>query len=165
MGEVVPLFPIALDTPQGHNLIVDICRAAEKLVSDDEVREKYGLSVEVWRSSVKNQELVKAVRAEKERRVLNGVAAREAAARSFVKAPAILDEIMTNDLSNPKHKIEAIRELRQTAIGESIEGPPESERFIITINLGEGHVEHFDKPIAPMKTLNREEHDDGEELG
>jgi hypothetical protein len=162
MGDVIPLFPISLDTPQGHNLIVDICRAAEGLIKDDEVRDKYGLSAEVWRNSIKDRTLLQAVRAEKERRVLSGIAAREAAARHFVKAPGILDQIMTDQYSNPRHKIEAIKELRQTASGDSIEGLPESERFIITINLGEGHVEHFDKPIAPMKPLIRDEHD-GEE--
>ena len=60
---------------------------------------------------------------------------------------------MTGSDSHPKHKIEAYKELRQTAsIGsDSTDRLPESERFIITINLGEGHVEHFDKPLAPMK--------------
>jgi hypothetical protein len=91
--------------------------------------------------------------------VRSGTAAREAAAKHFVKAPGILDGIMTNPDSNPRHKIEAIKELRQTAaIGDSAEGRPESERVIITINLGEGHVVHFDKALAPMKPLNRDEH-------
>ena len=135
--------------------IVDCCRAAEGLIKDDEVRDKYGLSAEVWRNSTKDKALVHAVRAEKERRMLNGAAAREAAARHFVKAPAILDEIMTNDLSNPRHKIEAIKELRATAAIGSTERLPESERFIIHIDLtaGGGGVETYDKPRAPMRPL------------
>ena len=92
-----------------------------------------------------------AVRAERERRVLNGVAAREAAAKHFVKAPGIFDQIMTDAGTNPRHKIEAIKELRQTAIRENTERLPESERFIIKIDLsaGGGPIEVYDKPIKP----------------
>ena len=166
MGDVVPLFPIPLDTPLGQTFIVDCCRAAEGLIKDDEVRDKYGLSAEVWRNSTKDKALVHAVRAEKERRVLSGIAVREAASRHFVKAPAILDRIMTDEYSNPRHKIEAIKELRQTASGgDGPEGLPESERFIIHIDLtaGGGPIENYDKPRAPMKPLIIDGHDDGEE--
>jgi hypothetical protein len=164
MGDIVNLraFPIPLDTPLGQKFVVDVARASEGLLTDDEIQTKYELTPEAWRNSTKDKALVHAVRAERDRRVLNGTAAREAAARHFVKAPAILDGIMTDAYSSPRHKIEAIKELRQTAVGESTEGLPESDRFIITINLGEGHVEHFDKPRAPMKPVNRDEHD-GEE--
>jgi hypothetical protein len=95
-----------------------------------------------------------AVRAERERRVLTGTAAREAAAKYFVKAPSILDRIMVDEQSNPKHKIEAIRELRQTAIVDNTDRPAEANRFIITIDLtaGGGGVETYDKPIKPIKT-------------
>jgi hypothetical protein len=64
----------------------------------------------------------------------------------------------------PRHVIEASKELRATASGSSPDGLPESERFIIRIDLsqGDGPIETYDKPRAPMKVLNREEHDDGE---
>jgi hypothetical protein len=164
MGDVIP-FPLPLDTAMGQAFIVDVCRAAEGLIPDDEVRDKYGLSVEVWRDSIKDKTLVQAVRAERDRRVLSGIAAREAASRHFVKAPAILEQIMTGQYSNPRHKIEAIKELRQTASGgDSHEGLPENERFIICIDLtaGGGPIESYDKPLAPMQPLSMDEHD-GEE--
>ena len=165
MGEVVPLFPISLDTPLGQSFIVDVCRAAEGLLSDDEVRNKYELNIEVWRNSTKDKALVHAVRAERDRRVHNGTAAREAAARHFVKAPDILASIMENKFSSPRHIIEASKELRATAGVGSTERLPESERFIIRIDLtaGGGPIENYDKPRAPMKPLIIDGHDDGEE--
>jgi hypothetical protein len=93
----------------------------------------------------KDAALGHAIRAERERRMLNGTATREAACRHFVKAPGILDQIMTDAYSNPRHKIEAIRELRQTAIGDNI--PTEGNRFIIKIDLtaGGGDVTTYNK--------------------
>jgi hypothetical protein len=153
MGDVIVLrsIPIDLNSTTGHQFVVDCTRAAEGLLTDKELQEKYELSPVDWRNITKDTALMRAIQAERERRVLNGTAVREAACRHFVKAPGILDQIMMDAHSNPRHKIEAIKELRQTAIGNSPESLPESERFIITINLGEGHVEHYDKPIKPIK--------------
>ena len=59
-------------------------------------------------SLAKNTALMHAIRDERTRRVRNGVAAQEAACKYFIKAPKILDEIMTNEHSNARHKIEAV---------------------------------------------------------
>lgn len=61
---------------------------------------------------------------------------------------------MTDASSNPRHKIEAIRELRQTAIGDSADRPVESEKFVIHIDLtaGGGDVEHYEKEIQITAT-------------
>lgn len=161
MGNIVNLrnTPIDLNSDVGHAFVVDATRAAEGLLTDKELAEKYELSPKDWQAITKDKALGHAIRAERERRVRSGTAAREAAAKHFVKAPGILDQIMTKTDSNPRHKIEAIKELCQTAaIGDGVEGRPESERFIITINLGEGHVETYDKPLAPMKPLIKDEH-------
>jgi hypothetical protein len=154
MGDVVILrsTPIDLTSDVGHAFVVDATRAAEGLLTDKELAEKYELSPADWQAITKDVALGHAIRAERERRVRSGTAVREAAAKHLIKGPGILDQIMTDAQSNPRHKIEAFKELRQTAaIGDSAERLPESERFIIAINLGEGHVEHFDKPRAPMK--------------
>ena len=102
-----------------------------------------------WQNITKDAALGRAIRAERERRVHTGTAAREAAAKHFVKAPSILDRIMMDEYSNPRHKIEAIRELRQTAIGDSADRPTEADRFVITIDLsaGGGGVETYNKAI------------------
>jgi hypothetical protein len=161
VGEIVKLrsVPIDIDTDLGHAFVVDATRAAEGLITDRELAEKYELSPKDWQDVTKNKALGHAIRAERERRVRDGTAVREAAARALVKGPSILDGIMTNEQSNPRHKIEAFKELRQTAsIGDNAERLPESDRFIITINLGEGHVEHYDKPLTPTKPLIEDEH-------
>ena len=138
-------------TVTGRQFVVDCVRAGEGLITDRELAEKYELDPPAWIAITKDVELGHAIRAERERRVLNGAAAREAAAKHFVKAPGILDQIMTDAGANPRHKIEAIKELRQTAIRENTERLPESERFIIKIDLsaGGGPIEVYDKPIKP----------------
>jgi hypothetical protein len=156
MGTVVNLrsTPIDLTSDIGHQFIIDCTRAAEGLITDKELAEKYELSPKDWRDITKSKELGRAIRAERERRVRSGQAVKEAAAKHLVKGPGILDSIMSGN-EHPKHKIEAFRELRQTAaVGADVEGRPESERFIIRIDLssdGANYVEHYDKERAPIK--------------
>jgi hypothetical protein len=151
MGDVVLLSETSIDlnTDAGHQFIVDCTRAGEGLLSDKELQEKYELSPADWQNITKDMALGRAVRAERERRMLDGSAAREAACRHFVKAPGILDGIMTDAQSNPRHKIEAIKELRATAAIGSADRPRETERFIIRIDLtaGGGDVETWEKTI------------------
>jgi len=151
MGDVISLrsTPIDLLSDIGRQFVTDATRAAEGLISDRELAEKYELSPVDWRNLTKDVALGHAVRAERERRVLNGTAARESAAKHFVKAPTILDQIMTDAQSNPRHKIEAIKELRATAAVGSPESRPDSERFIIKIDLsaGGGEVTTYNKSI------------------
>jgi hypothetical protein len=135
----------------GHQFVVDCTRAGEGLLTDKELQEKYELSPVDWGNITKDA-LGRAIGAERDRRVLNGAAAREAAAKHFVKAPGILDEIMTNEYSNARHKTEAIRELRQTAAGDNTDRPAESDRFIIHIELGGGHVTNQSKLTPQTKT-------------
>jgi hypothetical protein len=149
MGDVLYLCSTSVDITSdvGRQFVTDCTRAAEGLITDKELAEKYELSPADWQNITKDVALGRAIRAERERRVHNGAAVREAAAKHFVKAPGILDGIMSDAYSNPRHKIEAIRELRQTAIGDNTDRPAEADRFIITINLGEGHVETYNKSI------------------
>jgi hypothetical protein len=149
MGDVLYLCstPVDITSDMGRQFVTDCTRAAEGLITDKELAEKYELSPADWQNITKDVALGRAIRAERERRVHNGAAVREAAAKHFVKAPGILDGIMSDAYSNPRHKIEAIRELRQTAIGDNTDRPAEADRFIITINLGEGHVETYNKSI------------------
>jgi len=154
MGKIVKLrnVPIDLNSDVGHAFVVDCTRAGEGVTSDKELAEKYELSPADFQSIAKDKALGHAIRAERERRVRDGTAVREMAAKHIVKGPGILDEIMSGPDSHPKHKIEAYKELRQTAvIGDNAERQQESTRFIIKIDLtGDSkteHVEVFDKPI------------------
>ena len=150
MSDTVILRGVAveLDSDVGRQFAVDCVRAAEGLISDKELVEIYEISPADWQNIAKDTALARAIRAERDRRVLNGTAAREAASRHFVKAPTILDKIMTDEQANARHRIEAIRELRQTAIPENQNAPSQSDRFIITINLGADCVETYNKSIT-----------------
>jgi hypothetical protein len=153
MGDIVNLrsTPIDLNGDIGHQFVTDCTRAAEGLITDAELAEKYELSPADWQAITKDKALGHAVRAERERRVRSGLAVREAAARALVKGPGILDQIMSGADSHPKHKIDAFKELRHTAIGSSGDGSTAdtSEKFTIVINLGADHVEHFETTITP----------------
>jgi hypothetical protein len=156
MGDVVILrsTPVDITSDVGRQFVMDCTRAAEGLLTDKELAEKYELSPADWQSITKDKALGRAIRAERERRVLTGAAAREAAAKHFVRAPTILAGIMENEHSNPRHVIEAAKEIRAVAaVGSGAERLPESERFIIRIDLtaGGGDVETYDKPLKPMK--------------
>jgi hypothetical protein len=156
MGDVVTLrsAPVDLLSDVGRQFIVDCTRAGEGLLTDKELTEKYELSPADWQNITKDVALGRAVRAERERRMLSGVAARESAARHFTKAPTILAGIMESAHANPRHVIEAAKEIRTVAAGSSgADRPAETERFIIRIDLtaGGGDVETYDKPIKPMQ--------------
>jgi hypothetical protein len=161
MGDLLCLrsAPVDLASEAGHQFVVDCTRAAEGLITDKELQEIYELTPADWIAITKDQALGRAIRVERDRRVKTGVAAREAAAKYFVRAPSILDAIMTDQQSNPRHKIEAIKELRQTAIGDKDDRPAAADRFVITINLGtdaDGKpvIEHYDKPFKTIDAID-----------
>jgi hypothetical protein len=162
MGKIVPLnntvtlrgIKTDLGSAAGHAFTVDCCRAGEGLVSDDELRDKYELSQAEFQKISTNKALIRAIRAESQRRVNLGTAAREAAAQKFVKAPQVLDSIMSDSSANPRHRIDAAAQLRTTALGggDDRNTADTSEKFVISIHLG-SDVERFEKTIAPMKPL------------
>lgn len=167
MGNVVRLrsIPVDLNSDIGHQFVTDCTRAAEGLLTDEELVQKWELSPADFRAIAKDKALGHAIRAERERRVRSGLAVRETAARHLVKGVGIVEQIMTAADTHPKHKLDAFKEMRATAsIGnDSTHQLPESERFIITINLGEGHVEHYDRPRKPDDPITLENKTDGEE--
>jgi hypothetical protein len=152
--------PIDLTSDEGNRFIVDATRAGEGLITDKDLQEKYELSAADLRAIAKDPAIGKAIRAERERRMLNGRAARELAAKAFVKGPAVLEQIMTG-AESPKHKIDAIRELRATATGGGDEQQRTGEKFSIVINLGADHVEKYEFDHTPKVDLNLEQKDDG----
>src|SRR5262245_16489213 len=83
MGEIVNLrsTPIDLHSDIGHAFVVDATRAAEGLITDKELAEKYELSPADWQTICKDKSLGNMIRAERERRVRDGTAVREAAAK------------------------------------------------------------------------------------
>jgi|SRR5215510_6288711 len=139
--------PLASDV--GGAFISDAARNRERLFSDQRLCEKYGISMTAWAEIAKNQAFRLAVDAEHERRIRNGDAAREAAAKLFAEAPEVLGDILRDKQANARHRIEAARELRAAA-GTGAEGAPAAERFHIVIDLGEDRKLEINKRIAPL---------------
>jgi hypothetical protein len=146
--------PVDLNSDVGQAFVVDATRAGEGLITDKELSEKYELSPKDWQAIKKDRALERAIRAERERRVRTGQAAKEAASKHLVKGVGIVDQIMSSTDTHPKHKLDAFRELRQTAsVGPDAEGRQDSTRFIIRIDLtadisGAAVVETYNKSIA-----------------
>lgn len=143
-GVIVPL-----TSDVGGAFVSDASRNRERLLSDQRLTEKYGLTMSAWAGIAKNSAFRLAVDAEHERRIRNGDAAKEAAAKLFAEAPEVLGDILRDKQANARHRIEAARELRAAA-GTGAEGVPTAERFHIVINLGEDHKLVVDKPIRPL---------------
>jgi hypothetical protein len=149
----IPLRGVAVEitSAAGYEFVVDATRAAEGLIDDATLMEKYELSPQDLKNIASNKALGRAIRDERERRVRNGVAAREAACGYFVKVPKVLDSIVSDQAASPRHRIEAAREIRQVAVGTGDDNRPvETERFIIRIDLSAapgGEVEQFDAAI------------------
>lgn len=137
---------VALTSSVGQAFIADCVRSAEGLITDKELAEIYEISPPEWQAIAKNAALGRAIRAERDRRVRSGVAAREAASRHFVKAPNILDRIMSDEQANMRHRVDAIREMRSIA-APAQNNQPDAGRFIIQINIGD-ESKTYNKSIA-----------------
>jgi hypothetical protein len=138
---------VELNSDLGREFTENCVRAGEGLISDRELSELYELTPADFQDISKDTALIRALRTVRDQRVRSGRAAREAAAKHFVRAPNILSTIMDSEQANPKHKIESIRELRQIAIPENQNSQPDNGRFIIQINLG-SDTEIYNKSIA-----------------
>jgi hypothetical protein len=148
---------VTLDTDVGQAFVIDCARNTEGLIPDAEIRRKYGLSDQDWERLAGNTPVLHAVRAERERRIANGDAAREGAQRHFAKAPTILGDILTDNLVSPRHRIEAAKELREVAGNGPDAKPGTGDKFIITINLGGDEKLCFEKEVAPLAPLPPDE--------
>ena len=73
--------PVSLDSDVGTEFAQHCARNVEGLLSESELRARYQLSDEDWAGLAKNEQLLRAVRTEVDRRIANGECAREAARR------------------------------------------------------------------------------------
>src|SRR5215471_4583972 len=89
--------------------IADCCRFAEGITSEAAVRKKYHFSEEAWERLGVDDKLIEAVEAEKVRRIRSGAAKREKAQQHIVKAPDILNTIMSDPKANAKHRIDSAK--------------------------------------------------------
>ena len=140
---------VELTSSVGQQFVTDCVSCAESLMTDKELVASYAISPADWSNISNDAALGRAIRAERDRRVRNGTAAREMASKHFVKAPTILDRIMTDEDANMRHRIDAVKEMRAIATPpENRNNQPDAGRFVIQINIGgESHV--YNKSIAP----------------
>jgi hypothetical protein len=148
---------VALDTDVGQLFVTDCARNTEDLLSDSDIKRKWGLSDEDWQRLADNAALLHAVRAECERRISSGECAREAARLHFTNAPNILNSILTDEQIAPRHRIEAARELPQVIDSGPDAAAASGEKFTITIIIGEDY-----KLVSEVTPRHPSPSDDGE---
>jgi hypothetical protein len=148
---------ISVEDEIGKAFITECSRNIEGLRSDREIKEAWDLDDGEWIALAENKPLLNAIKIEREKRIRNGEAAREAAQLYFAKAPAVLNEILQNATVSPRHRIEAAKELRQVA-ADVREHTASGEKFSIVIDLGGDCqlVREFEQP-ARLRS------DDGDE--
>jgi hypothetical protein len=127
---------IRLDGETGREFIADCARFTEEILTESEILSRWGLDRAEWESLSTNSVLLDSVQTERVRRIANGMAATDAARKYFSEAPHILARIMKDDASQPRHRIEAARELRATATLEEKSQGLAGEKFTVIINLG-----------------------------
>jgi len=144
---------VPLNSDVGAAFVSDCARNRERLFSDDQLQEKYDIDPRDWNDIIKNKPLRLAINSECERRMLNGDSAREAAAKQFTKAPAVLGGILEDQGASPRHRIEAAKELRATARAGDERPGDTPDRVIISINLGNDEKLVVDSgPLPPKRT-------------
>lgn len=152
--------PLASDV--GGAFISDAARNRAKIFSDNQICEKWGITLEALAEIGRNPAVRLAVNAEHERRLLNGDVAREAAAKLFADAPSVLGKILNSESASPRHRIEAAKELRATANAGTEKAGDSVERVVINIDLGGDQKLVFDKQVAPLTLDQAKENLDAE---
>jgi hypothetical protein len=151
MGAVaLPDTTIDPSSDLGRQLVVDLARFREGLVDEKAIRKKFRLDNEVWQALADDDELIRAVEAEAVRRIADGSVKRERSQALVAAAPTVLGDILNDASQSARHRIDSAKTLNDFA-SNGPESAAASDRFIITINLGED-VLRFNKSIKPDAT-------------
>jgi hypothetical protein len=134
MGSV-PSLPESL--MKNQELVTDLCRFAEGIVTESAVRKKWRLQEEAWNLLGEDGEFVRAVEETRVQRIRSGASKRERAQQLIAeKGPSTLDKILSDGRSNPRHLIDAVKALDDLAEGGPRAVRDDLERVTVTINLG-----------------------------
>ena len=122
---------------ENDELIADLARYAENLVSEAAIRRKYRdlLNNEAWTTLGQDDLLIEMIEAEKVRRIRNGSAKREKAQQHIVRGPDVLAAIMDDPRANARHRVDSVKALNAIA-DPGPEAATGEEKVIISINLG-----------------------------
>ena len=140
---------IPLESDIGSAFVSDCARNRERLISDQLLCERFGITSDDLKTISANPAVRLAVSAEAERRTHSGLAAQESAAKLFQEAPEVLGKILKNESASPRHRIEAARELRATAQPGAERAGDTADKVVVHINLGNDRL-LFEKQIAPF---------------
>src|SRR5262249_17885023 len=127
---------LASSLRENHELVEDLARYADGILTEKQVRQRWHLANdEVWTSLGTDESFVERVELEKTRRIRSGATKRELAQLRVVKAPAVLDQILSDQRASPKHRIDAAKALDDLA-GFAPQRPGvEQDRVVIRIDL------------------------------
>jgi len=144
---------VPLNSDVGSAFVADCCRNRERIFSDARLQEKYSIDPSDWNDIVNNKALRLAISAECDRRMLNGTAAQEGAAKIFMESPEAMGSILRDARQSAKHRIDASRELRATANASAEKTRDDFDRVVVTINLGNDERLVVDSgPLPPHRT-------------
>jgi hypothetical protein len=121
---------------ENQELIEDLCRFADGILTEQQVRRRWKLEDAVWELLGSDEVYVAQVELERVRRIRSGAAKRELAQLHLIKAPAVLDSILSDPKANARHRIDSAKALNDLADFTPQRPGVGQERVIVTINLG-----------------------------
>jgi hypothetical protein len=159
MADIVDLRtrqPTSHDDEFNSQLVQDLARYSEGLVSELDIRRRYKFDESTWNALGENETLFAAIEDEKVRRIRNGQQKRERSQKLVTQAPNVLSEILCSKDANPRHRIDAARTLDDFSVDKP-EAAAATDRFVINIVLNadnsgsEPATLHFNKRITPLE--------------
>jgi len=121
---------------ENDELVADLARYAESILTESQVRRKYKFDAQVWEQIGTDDLMCEMIEAERIRRIRNGAAKREKAQLHVVAAPDVLSGILKDPKANARHRIDASKALDDLA-GFSPQRPAaETDKVIIHIDMG-----------------------------
>jgi hypothetical protein len=119
---------------ENHEFVTDLARYAEGVLSEAAIKKKWHFDDASWESLGSDDALVTAIESKKIQRVADGSFKREKAQQLVVKAPDILEKIMSNPDENARHRIDSAKALDALA-DNGPQSAPAADKFIIRIDL------------------------------
>jgi hypothetical protein len=142
---------------ENFELLQDLARYCDGIVTEQNVRKKHRLAESDWEHLGSDEAFIEAIKRCREARVRSGATARERAQKIFTETPDVLGQILKDDEASSRHRIEAAREIRAVAATGPDAQPTTAEHFVIRIDLGADQVLRIDQPIRPTPGTIKQE--------
>src|SRR5262245_32130119 len=119
-----------------QEFLTDFARLSEGIYDEKFLRTKYHFVDDAtWERLGQDDELVEKIMLLRAARVRSGATKRELAQKHMVRAPDVLNNIMSNPEASYRHVVDAIKTMDALAGGNPEGAPASDERFQITIVL------------------------------